>query len=448
MASKFQKTRALLLTTPARFAFLFCSGIPPRTLKPLVALTERSPLAAQVAAFLLRGQEGNLIDLGDTLVLIPTAGAGRAIRRELSKKGVLSPQFRLPMDVLLLRNFPVASRLEREVAWSMMLNPDDRQRFASLVPKIVPLHLPDDRFGVSEHLCRVCDQLAEAGLDPSSPNLATKLEEDARRWEAFGTLYAEYLALLSKHGLRDPNDARIEQATNPSVPSELKRVIVACIPDLAPILETYLQSLENKGIDVAVLAWSPADEGKHLDAMGRPDPTWWRSHMPELTDEMIVVENDPASEAGVLIDCAAASTSDGYALFSAAPESTVAMGAEIAAIAPGSRPQCLTNRTGQPSCTRRLVTAVDNVARKRHFWAMAVKEAVVRARVDEKLKHDSEAILHRLGISQTEAIRMFFSQVVLRKGLPFAVSLQSEDNDDLLLPRAKRQAAIDAIYES
>lgn len=28
------------------------------------------------------------------------------------------------------------------------------------------------------------------------------------------------------------------------------------------------------------------------------------------------------------------------------------------------------------------------------------------------------------------------------------VSLQSEDNDDLLLPRAKRQEAIDAVYEA
>lgn len=52
--------------------------------------------------------------------------------------------------------------------------------------------------------------------------------------------------------------------------------------------------------------------------------------MPELTDDMIAVENDPASEAGVLMDHAAGSTSDGYALFSAAPESTVALGAEIA----------------------------------------------------------------------------------------------------------------------
>jgi len=78
---------------------------------------------------------------------------------------------------------------------------------------------------------------------------------------------------------------------------------------------------------------------------------------------------------------------------------------------------------------------------------MAANEAVVRARVSEKLKRDSDTILRRLGISQTEAIRMFFSQVVLRQGLPFAVSLQNEDNDDLLLPRAKRQAAIDAVYE-
>lgn len=79
---------------------------------------------------------------------------------------------------------------------------------------------------------------------------------------------------------------------------------------------------------------------------------------------------------------------------------------------------------------------------------MALKEAVVRARVDGKLKRELETILRRLGISQTEAIRMFFSQVVLRRGLPFAVSLQSEGNDDLLLPRAKRQATIDNLMQT
>ena len=79
---------------------------------------------------------------------------------------------------------------------------------------------------------------------------------------------------------------------------------------------------------------------------------------------------------------------------------------------------------------------------------MPTKEAVVRARVDTKLKRDSEDILRQLGLSQTEAIRMFFTQIVRRRGLPFEVVLQPEDNDDLLLPRSKRQAAIDTLYDT
>lgn len=79
---------------------------------------------------------------------------------------------------------------------------------------------------------------------------------------------------------------------------------------------------------------------------------------------------------------------------------------------------------------------------------MPVKEAVVRARVDAKLKRDSENILRQLGLSQTEAIRMFFTQIVRRRGLPFAVALQTDENDDLLLPRSKRQAAIDSLHDT
>ena len=78
---------------------------------------------------------------------------------------------------------------------------------------------------------------------------------------------------------------------------------------------------------------------------------------------------------------------------------------------------------------------------------MAIKEAVVRARVDEKLKKDSETILRQLGLSSTEAIRMFLTQIILHRGLPFSVSLQVEDNDDILRPEAKRQAVLDSLYD-
>jgi len=297
-------------------------------LKPVIPLEKPEPLAAQVAAHLLAGRTEKPIDLGDTLVLIPTAGAERAIRRELSKNGVLSPQFRLPMDALVPSGIPVVSRLEREAAWALLIDPAKRKTFASLIPGAVPLETADDRFGVATRVCNCCDQLAEAALDPASPKLLGVFKEDERRWTEFGKLYADYLGVLKKHGLRDPNDVRLEQTKNPTIPNELERVVVACIPDLAPLVETYLQSLEKKGITIDVLAWSPADQADHLDAMGRPDKEWCGGNLLRVEDDTIVTANDPPTEAGFLLDFVA-DQSD-FEVFAAAPESAVALAQEIA----------------------------------------------------------------------------------------------------------------------
>ena len=75
----------------------------------------------------------------------------------------------------------------------------------------------------------------------------------------------------------------------------------------------------------------------------------------------------------------------------------------------------------------------------------AMKEAVVRARVEPALKEDAERVFEALGINTTEAIRMFLSQVRLRRGLPFVV--QIPDSDDLLVSTGMRQAAIDSVYD-
>jgi DNA-damage-inducible protein J len=77
---------------------------------------------------------------------------------------------------------------------------------------------------------------------------------------------------------------------------------------------------------------------------------------------------------------------------------------------------------------------------------MPVKESYVRARVDNRLKRDSELILHELGLTTTDAIRIFLHQVRLHKGLPFDLRLK-EDNSEVLLPVAIRQSALDAVYD-
>ena len=77
---------------------------------------------------------------------------------------------------------------------------------------------------------------------------------------------------------------------------------------------------------------------------------------------------------------------------------------------------------------------------------MALKETYVRARVDSRLKRESEQILEALGLTTTEAIRIFLHQVRIHKGLPFDLRL-NEDNSDVLLPAKMRQAALDSVYD-
>ncbi len=49
------------------------------------------------------------------------------------------------------------------------------------------------------------------------------------------------------------------------------------------------------------------------------------------------------------------------------------------------------------------------------------KTAMIRARIQPKLKRNAERILRRMGLSTTQAITLFYRQVELRKGLPFQV---------------------------
>ena len=54
---------------------------------------------------------------------------------------------------------------------------------------------------------------------------------------------------------------------------------------------------------------------------------------------------------------------------------------------------------------------------------MPRKSAMIRARISPDLKEKAETIFRRLGLSVTEAITLFYSQVTLNKGLPFEVKI-------------------------
>lgn len=51
--------------------------------------------------------------------------------------------------------------------------------------------------------------------------------------------------------------------------------------------------------------------------------------------------------------------------------------------------------------------------------------SAVYARIDTGLKENAEGILAQLGISPSSAIQMLYSQIVIRKGMPFDLRLPS-----------------------
>jgi DNA-damage-inducible protein J len=61
------------------------------------------------------------------------------------------------------------------------------------------------------------------------------------------------------------------------------------------------------------------------------------------------------------------------------------------------------------------------------------KTETIRARVEPKLKAEAEGILDSLGLNPSDAIRVFYKQVVLREGLPF----------EMVIPNAKTRRAMD-----
>jgi DNA-damage-inducible protein J len=62
-----------------------------------------------------------------------------------------------------------------------------------------------------------------------------------------------------------------------------------------------------------------------------------------------------------------------------------------------------------------------------HLEADMTRDAFIRTRTDSYLKDRAEVVFKRLGINMTDAINMFLAQVALRDGLPFDVSVPSED---------------------
>jgi DNA-damage-inducible protein J len=55
------------------------------------------------------------------------------------------------------------------------------------------------------------------------------------------------------------------------------------------------------------------------------------------------------------------------------------------------------------------------------------KRGYVHSRIDETIKEQASFILDKIGLNVSDAIRLFLNQVVMRKGMPFPVSIPNAE---------------------
>ncbi|MCR5778792.1 MAG: type II toxin-antitoxin system RelB/DinJ family antitoxin [Lachnospiraceae bacterium] len=78
---------------------------------------------------------------------------------------------------------------------------------------------------------------------------------------------------------------------------------------------------------------------------------------------------------------------------------------------------------------------------------MAAKSANVYARIEPDVKEEAERILTMLGIPTSNAINMFYKQIILNNGLPFDVKIPSSRPADITkMSKAKLNAELEKGY--
>ncbi|MDX1357684.1 MAG: type II toxin-antitoxin system RelB/DinJ family antitoxin [Clostridia bacterium] len=62
---------------------------------------------------------------------------------------------------------------------------------------------------------------------------------------------------------------------------------------------------------------------------------------------------------------------------------------------------------------------------------MSNKTATIHLRIEPELKRDAETLLKAMGLSTTDAIKLFLTQVVMTGGIPFPIKVNYPNNETI-----------------
>lgn len=263
------------------------------------------PVLEKAVAFLSHGRNASrALDLSDTLIIVPTAEAGRRLKEALARSsdsGVLAPWVWTAEQALLPAGLRMhaASAAQSHMAWLKVIQKTDMGSFTALFP--VQAESPGWAWQTSmASLLGELNSLLGAGGVTFEAAAAT-LETDAARWHDLASLASLYESALENEGLQDVQALKRRGSESPWLPPGVERVVVVAAPDLPPLFARWLH---NAAVSVIICVQAPELLAHAFDTIGRPLPAFWGEdtgvELP-LAESQIQLCRDASSQAAQVL---------------------------------------------------------------------------------------------------------------------------------------------------
>ena len=250
------------------------------------------PVLRQVVTFLTQDRPGRLLDLSDTLLLVPTRHAGRRLREALAlamaeRSGAVLPG-RVDTPSVVFQpalDRKVAAEFVESIVWCETLRTLNATDFPALWPTAPELSDPSAALRFSRPFSRLRRLLCEEGRTVCEIAAVISSTGEAVRWHDLARLEDLYLARLAAAGWRDGCQERLA-CSRASPPAQWRRVVLLFAPDPPPLAIQTLKRWAEE-LDLLVCVHAPESERAAFDEWGRPRSEIWGARDLDLEESSL-----------------------------------------------------------------------------------------------------------------------------------------------------------------
>ena len=271
-----------------------------------------APALHRVRDFLVPDASEGPVDLRSTMIIVPTRHAGRRLREALAvlchehSTYLLPPHIVTPSSLIAPREVDAARQsLDISAAWTRLFLDIDPADYPGLFPK-PPTRTFAWALSTGQLLQALRRELLEHGhsirsvLDSHGDRL-----EERQRWEDMARLEGMYVERYREAtSEEEPGEASLETAHSPAIPEGVKRTVIACVTDPAPLALQALGAL-TQSVETTVLVHAPEHYASMFDTWGRPVADYWRTDtidIPDIDDTLILAGSTATESTYVVRD--------------------------------------------------------------------------------------------------------------------------------------------------